>query len=739
MRPRAADLACQRPHPFRVWGLWHSCIPALRAAAFAFAVLAAACAARGQERLSVDSVMARVYSYTARTGLKIEDFTSEIYARHYLWTRRRGFWQRYIPGMFRMERGTNSYFGESLARYQFSPSGRIDKKNIAAYSTMPYLSPTYDRWVGRYTLSIYESNLFTDRILSPLNRRNRRFYRYHYLYTYVSGGRPVVHIRVQPRISNTQLVEGTIDVEAATGRVCLFAFQFAYGWGRFAVSGEMGREGRMSLLPGKITLLSRLNVLGNRLEERFEATASYRFTPPAAPDTAVPRSARYDLTEESLLRTDTTRMRYDRAFFDSLRPYPLMPYEQEVYRRREVADSLSAAAPPAAPSRRFFSPHAEDILFDSHSLALGAQGSVELPPILTPSMVQWSGSKGISLQTRFVFNFRLARQGRLDFAPRVGYNFKQKQVYWRLPFYVTILPAYDGSIGFEAAGGDHMYSSRQADEVRRQLAGVSGYDSLVNVFDRYDFHYYRDNHFLFHFTLQPVVGLRVSAGMRFHRRSLIHWNEVAAQNGMDRTLTSLAPRFHVEWTPAQYYYRQNGRPVLLHSRWPTFMLDYERGIRAFNRDTYYERVEFDARYTLPLYALRSLYFRAGAGFYTRRGADCFLDYDYFRNNNLPEGWQDEMSGQFQLLDSRFYNESRYYARLSASYESPMLLFSRVRFLTRFVQKERIYCNLLSVRRLGFYSEWGYGLSTPFIDVAGFLALAGHRQTSVGCKVAFRLF
>lgn len=153
----------------------------------------------------------------------------------------------------------------------------------------------------------------------------------------------------------------------------------------------------------------------------------------------------------------------------------------------------------------------------------------------------------------------------------------------------------------------------------------------------------------------------------------------------------------------------------------------------------YERIEFDAKYYLPLYALRALYFRAGGGFYTRRSNNCFLDYDYFRNSYMPEGWEDEMSGQFQLLDSRWYNESRHYARLSAAYESPMLLFSRLKFLTKIVQKERVYLNLLHVNKLGYYGEWGYGLSTPILDAAVFVAVAGHKQAGIGGKVAFRLF
>jgi len=354
-------------------------------------------------------------------------------------------------------------------------------------------------------------------------------------------------------------------------------------------------------------------------------------------------------------------------------------------------------------------------------------------------MVQWSKSRGFSLQTRIGFHLRMQGDRHLYFNPRVGYNFKQHQIYWRLPLNVEIRPSRGIKLDIEASGGDHMYNATQADEVRQHMRGISVYDSLIHVFDSYEFHYYRDNRLLTTFTVEPLVGLHVSLGLRFHRRSLLNWNEVAAKSGMRQHLTSLAPRLHIVWTPALYYYRDRRRAVPLHSRWPTFMVDYERGLRAFGRTTRYERYEFDAQYALPLYALRSLFFRVGGGFYTQRGTDCFIDYDYFRNNYLPTGRHDELSGQFQLLDSRWYNESRHYVRLCAAYESPMLLFSRLRWLTRVVEKERIYLNLLNVDRLGIYGEAGYGLSTPLLDVAAFVAAADHSGAQVGFKVALSFF
>ena len=716
-------------------------------------------------RVAADSLMQKVFSYAQGRDFTSQGFGLGVYVRNTMRTKRKGIIMRYVPGMFRLEKGTNDYFGESLERYQIRPTGEISKKTIAAYSTMPYLPLTRDYWLGRYSLSIYSTNLFTDRILSPLNRRNRKFYRYRRNYDYSSGGRRVVNVEAIPRFPNTQLVAGNFDVDSHTGEVKLFDFRFVYGWGKVRIQGEMGDSGKQNILPERLLLESRINILGNRIYESFEAMAKYDFRLPPAAKGFVPRSRRRDLTSRYTLITDTAKMIRSRCFFDSIRPFPLMERQKNIlrtYDKEHSRDSLcgdggkndtarhyagtiplteDSISDDSLQHRRLLSPQTQDLLFDSHDVSIGRGGVLKIPPMLTPSMLQWSKSKGFSLQARLRFRYDIYKgKGLLETSPRVGYNFKQHQVYWSVPFRLQLFAVSDATFGIDAGGGDHMYSINQARDVRDRLeASNKDYDSLLNVFDSYEFYYYRDNHVTANFSITPLVGLTLSAGLRFHHRTMLNWNSLAESTGLHRTLTSLAPRVHLAWTPAQYYYRDGYHRIPLQSRWPTFMLDYERGVRVKGRQTHYERIEFDAKYTLSLYALRSLYLRAGCGFFTLRGHNSFFDYDYFRNSYMPSGWDDEMSGQFQLLDSRWYNESRYYFRISTAYESPMMVFSRLPYLSRIVRKERIYCNLLQLATLGAYGEWGYGISTHWVDFAAFVAVAGKKQTGVGGKVVFRLF
>ncbi len=683
-----------------------------------------------------DSVMERVFTYTSRNGLDAEDFTANLYMRHLLETKRKNIAMRYLPGMFPLERGKHTYIVENQLRYTYRYDAGMDWRNVAAGGTLPYKYITMDdKEMSRFKLSIYEPNLLSDRILSPLNRHNRRFYTYEYINEYAdSAGNRHVHIAVEPRFHNTQLVAGSFDVEMPTGAVREFNFNFSYNLTHYSFTGEPGKEGIASLLPERISLYSSTSFLGNKVYGYYEGLAAYAPAEPLPAD-SLPRLRRYDLTQQYRQTLDTSKIIHGRAYFDSLRPLPLSPREEIAYlRSRAVGDSSSRR-------RRFrLSSKTKDLIFGKHTWEIGrkGEGHLNVPAIITPSMAGWSKSAGFALRTRFGLDYTFSRGQHIALNPRLGYNFKQNRFYWQTPLSFVLLPRHDFALHLEARGGDVMYSSEQADEVRRQLEGFTHYDSLMNVFDHYEFDYYRDFQFAADLSLRPLPGLTLSLGGRYHHRSLKGWNEISAASGMQRYINSFAPRAHLEWTPFCYYIWRKGRRLPIHSNWPTFLLDYERGIDIGGCHSRYERWETDIKWQRKLRALRRLYLRLGGGLYSSRGGAYFLDFDYFRDNNMPGDWRDELSGQFQLLDSRWYNESQYYARFSMSYESPMLLFSRVKYLSTYIQKERLYCNLLSVQRLAPYVELGYGLSTHIFDVGAFVGL-GRGQQEFGCKFILRLF
>ncbi len=726
---------------------------------------------------AADSVMRRVFSYARRTGLRQQDFFADVYHQVALRTERKNPLLKLVPGMSHVGSGVNDYFGESHFRLQVHPNGEVDAKEYAYAGTASWMRNTRYRIISRYSLSIYNTKLFVDQILSPLHRRNRRYYRYSVEGTQTdSTGVRLVTMSVRPHFYNTQLVRGTFVVEATSGAVRSFDFRFLYALTHIHIRGTMGREGQSRLMPEQLDIDARFRLVGNKVQASYHALTHY-LPGLSASDEPQPRRTRFDLTRRYLLRVDTTQIIRKRAYFDTLRPFPLAPAVAQKYAQLDSLEAVKAErdaaargvqtglpitdlsqAPQPRPqaltplldrslqaSRRkgmkFFRSSAEDFFFSSHRYDFNQElGEVKLPPILTPEMFSYTGSKGFILQTKIRLDLNLARQRELHLRPKASYSFKQHQFYWRVPLTFLFWPRREGTLNLEVGNGNRIYSSTQAEAVRDSLKNTAAnYDSLTHVLKNYAFNYYKDLYAQADVSFMPWAGLKISLGARFHKHTLVGWSHLAEHTGMLRYIRSFAPRLHIDWTPCQYYYRQGARKVLTRSHWPTFRFDYERGIRLGSADTKYERFEFDTQYTKALYALRAIYVRAGFGLYTSRGDNYFLDYDYFRDENLLETWADGMSGKFYSLDQRWYNESKYYVRLSATYESPMLLFSRLRFLSKIIQKERLYYNTVFVSALHPYTEFGYGISSHFVDLSVFGGMGDHRSARLGLRVVFHWF
>lgn len=681
-----------------------------------------------------------------------DECSLSIYLRHNMYTHRNGSIVRFIPRMPRLERGTNEYVTEAQLQLQLRPPGEVDCKVVAFHSTARYLRPERFSAMGRFNFQIYQSKLFIDQLLNPFNRRNRKFYRYEYAFTHIGNDTlaTTVRVNIHRRFNNEELAYGYADVDVKTGAVTNFLLHFNYQLQNITINARMGKQGYDQLVPQRMRIVSDFKLLGNRVFETTDLFAQHSFMCPVRINHK--KKNRFDLTTLCALRIDTTQVNTSAEYFDSIRPMALRKAEEAQFKEHynEVNDTISRFALPTdlaqtgfTPRKTFFNKkNTQNILLSSHRFNLTSNGntSVKLPPLITPSMVQWSKTKGVSIKTNIHFSFsprRKAQQELINFTPSIGYSFKQKQVYWNLPLLFHILPYYNGLLSFKAGGGSHYYNNHQANELRNQLKGHSNFDSLQSVINRYGFNDYLDTYASTQLSLSPHPGLTLTFGGCFSRRVLINWNKLAADAQLQHYISSIGPSVQLEWTPAQYYYRQGRRRLPLYSRYPTFIVNYERGLGLQGQSSQFEKVEGEVRYRLPLYALRTLYFRANAGVYTKRGKDCFIDYDFFRFNYLPHGWTDELTGEFQLLSARWYNESRYYIQCTSAYESPMMLLSRLPGISRVVQKERIYLNLLSVKALGLYAELGYGISTHLLDLGLFTGISHDKSLNFGCKVILK--
>ena len=170
------------------------------------------------------------------------------------------------------------------------------------------------------------------------------------------------------------------------------------------------------------------------------------------------------------------------------------------------------------------------------------------------------------------------------------------------------------------------------------------------------------------------------------------------------------------------------------------MLDYERGIKGvFGSTGAHERWEFDIQQNLKLSGIRSIGYRVGGGVFTKQDDMYFVDFANFARRNLPEGWNDDIGGTFQLLDGRWYNSSRQYWRGNFTYESPFILLKPLNRWLGMIQQERLYGGILFMPHLNPYIELGYGIGTHIFDVGAFVSTINGQFDTVGFKFTFELF
>lgn len=655
-----------------------------------------------------DSVLARIYSYATRYDTipfeKIENYT---YTKFQIKTDRRNATLLAVPTMYAIAHGVGrTFLSETYSKTTVAKVGQFENNNLITISTIPHRRRTMPSMLKYMTPEIYHPTMIDNNIFSPFHKENHKFYRY-----YIS---PLAFGKAQvfayPKLHNTQLVTVKAMVDTNSGHVETVDLDGEYDMTRFYVSIKMGEEtdGVKALLPKQCDMRINFRFLGNKIRAHYISI--------------------YDLPKQIC---DTLNNLSDTTLMSQVRPVTLTSEEQSIYenffRAKAHQDSINT-------KREKRTDFVKDILWDAigdnvlnrikQNFGKQRQGYLRINPILNPLYMGYSHRKGFvyKFDTRFSYTFNedLALALRI----KAGYSFKQRQLYINIPATFRYDKEHNGFVQVEFGNGNRITTNR----VARYILGINKkQDSTMNLLQVGGIMDFTDNYLRItnHWNVHRRIGFEV--GLITHRRDAVR-PEFYLDNNYPASYRSAAPCVALEWQP----WGRSG---------PFLKLDYERGIKGlFNSNIKYERIEMDAQSIIVANRRQSFSLRLGGGFYTKRGDYWyFVDYTNFRDNNLPGGWNDDWSGEFELLASSWYNASEYYVRSNATYESPMLLAAWLPWVGRFLESERFYVNTLVVRRLHPYTEWGYGFTTRAISLGFFAAFKNRKFDGVGCKFGIELF
>ena len=644
------------------------------------------------DRTADSLLINQIWDFSRNYSEPVNGVEQNLYLRYTFGSQRRNPTLYLVPTMYTIAKGERDFIGESYCRIKYRTPSDYDLNRQVVCGTIPHNRFTMSAMVRYITPNIYDISIYPKSILSPFHRSNRYFYKYRVLQRI----RNQAVIRFRPRVNNTQLIKGHATVDIETGQVLSVNYEGEFDMISFKVNTIMNQSDGHKLLPEKSVINADFNFLGNKVSSTFMAIYNCPVTLP-----------------DSLNEQD------NRELMDSLRPGTL-PYKEfmlyEHYDSLKIkSDSIGSDTTEIQKSNKM-----KEILWDviGDNLVNSTQTnagafSMNISPILNPLYFGYSKSRGFSYRLKFGLQYTWNKYRYLTFNPNIGYNFKQRQFYYTAPLRMNYNPKRNGYVEFSWANGNRITSGKMIDDIQAKM----GTDFNVPEFE--------DESYQLVNNVVAFDWLEITNGIVMHRRRSTN-SELMRQLDMSGEYRSFAPTLTLHFTPWR-----NG---------PVLTANYEHSfLNVFKSNLQYDRWEFDASQKIQLSSLRLLNWRAGTGFYTNRSSNYFVDYVNFHENNLPTGWADEWTGQFQLLNSKWYNESDYYLRGHLSFESPLLALGWTPLIGHFVETEMIYASVLSIQHTHMYSEVGYGFTNRYFSTGIFASFLNHKFQNFGCKFTIELF
>lgn len=642
-------------------------------------------------------LLQRIYQYRASQHQDIAGEERNVYMkfRYDIKKRNAGLWL--IPTMYPLARGERKMIMESYNKVRFSSFDKYENHQQVVSGTVPHYRKVMTPIMEFLTPNLYAPTIYPNHTLSPFHPSNRRFYRYSIITQ--DTARSVITFRPRMRY-NTQLTKGSAYVDSHSGRIIMVMLSGEYDGITFSSEIIMGNKRTNTFLPELCSTTAKFNFLGNKIFASFEASYNCPVTLP-----------------------DSIHNVRSRSMINSLRPIPLIESEKAIYRQY---DSLHPVRPVVIdtvvkPQKNKVLLDAFDVISDnliSSIRASSEKASLRIYPLLSPQYLSYSNRYGLAYKIKMKADYHFNAHRYFNFEPQFGYNFKFHKLYFTLPLRFTFNPKRDGYIELVYGNGNRTGHANIIDKIHR------AYGDSIDLSGRY-VDTFNDNYLRLTNNIMAFDWIDIETGFTYHIRNAYN-KEVMRQYKQPTEYRSFAPVLSLKLRPWQ--------------RGPLFTIDYERGIKGLYKSNIdYERWEFDTSMKYLFHPMRKLNIRIGGGFYSRRQGNDFVDYANFRDHNLPEGWDDDWTGNFQLLNSRWYNDSRYYARANLSYESPMALLSWLPLAGRHLERERFYLSALSIEHTRPYYEVGYGFTTRFFSIALFSSFLNAQFRNIECKFTFELF
>lgn len=641
-------------------------------------------------------ILPRIYAYPQYHQPYTDSITDNIYIKLRFNVEKRNATLWLIPTMYSLAKDERQYIRETYSKFLYTNEHDFDIISQVKSGTIRHNRNAMPTLVDMITPKIYDESLFEGHILSPFHKANKRLYKYRQNINSADG---TTRIDFTPKLYNTQLLNGYAIVETETGRILRTVFNGEFDMINFRTELNYSNQGGRFITPWRSSTAASFKFAGNRISANLTSMHNCKAELP-----------------DSILWAE------GKATMDTLRPIPLTVEEEELYEKTEDYFPTPPAPEDTITKKpNFFKKIFWDTIGETLVTPIRAESEqtyFRLSPIIDPLAIRYSDSKGFSYKMKLRFQYTFSPHRYLTFNPYFGYNFKIKQIFFDAPLRMTYNPKRNGYAELTMGNGNRISNSTVAELIKEEFGDTLDFTNM-------EMNKFKNTYIRAYNNIMLFDWLDIETGLVFHRRSAVNKTMMTRYN-MPTVYTSFAPMMGIKILPWE--------------KGPLFTFTWERGFdKIFSSNISYERWESDAQWKIKMPGLRLLNLRAGYGTYSHREQNYFVDFDNFQETNLPDGWNDDWTGDFQLLNGSEFNRSDYYIRANASYESPLMIATWLPYVGKYIEKERFYINSVLLERTRPYYEIGYGFTNRYISVAAFASFKNSHFQNTGFKFDFELF
>ncbi|UCG27938.1 MAG: carboxypeptidase-like regulatory domain-containing protein [Bacteroidales bacterium] len=333
--------------------------------------------------------------------------------------------------------------------------------------------------------------------------------------------------------------------------------------------------------------------------------------------------------------------------------------------------------------------------------------------------------------------------------PDIGYAFNRHVVLWKIHNSLAYAPMKRGNFYFDFGKSSADFNPDHG--IDRFLNSVSSLFFRYNFLRLYEEAFAKagnridlSNGLVFGFSLNYAYRyhLENSTDYSFFFRNDRDYEENEPENPhltkypLDNQ-ESFSIQLGLTFTPRYHYRIRDGVKRMVNSAFPTFNLQYRKGIpNAFGSRADFDYLETRIYQNKDLGMFADISWSVGSGVFITNSNVHFADFKQFNTQEIPV-LMERPENVFMLLEYYQYATPEWFAEAHIKYNTPFLIIKLLPFFSERLWRETLYGNYLYTPDFKNYVELGYGLSDVYLiaDAGIFVGFENWSYGRWGVKVS----